>query len=165
MPSGRYDAFVAERAGGRLRPGPIMAQGRQVGTHQGIHRYTVGQRRNLGVALGRRAYVVAIDPETATVRLGGADELFCAATLLEDTVLGDDVRLPMACDVAVRYRGRATACEVSSRGQGQVLVRFAQPISSVVPGQSAAFFRGGRVLGGGVIRKAVMPSETDRRAE
>jgi tRNA-specific 2-thiouridylase len=165
VPSGRYHAFVAERAGERLRPGPLVTQGQTVGTHQGIHRYTVGQRRSLGVALGRRAYVVAIDPATATVRLGGADELFCTAALLEDTVLGDDIRLPMACDVAVRYRGRLTACEVSSQGPGQVLVRFAKPMSAVVPGQCAVFFRGERVLGGGVIRKAVTPSESDRRVE
>src|SRR5262249_5478435 len=79
VPSARYAAFVEQRAVGRTRPGPSLdAGGRVVGTHAGIHRFTVGQRKGLGVALGSPAFVVDIDAESSSVRLGGADDLLHA---------------------------------------------------------------------------------------
>jgi len=156
VPSGRYDAFVAERAPDRLRPGPIVDEtGRSVGTHAGIHGFTVGQRKSLGVALGRRAYVVGIDAETATVRLGERNELFAAGALLEETSLAPDVTAPFSCDVMVRYRGTAYPARVEARAGAGLHVAFETPVSAVVSGQFAVFVRGERVLGGGVIRATV----------
>ena len=130
VPTGRYDAFVAERAPARLRPGPIVDdQGRTVGQHAGVHRFTVGQRRNLGVALGKPSYVVAIDPEQGRIEL------------------------PLAAEVQVRYRGTPLPARIVRAASG-VRVLFDKPVQAVVPGQFAVFYAGTRVLGGGLIRKA-----------
>lgn len=156
VPNGRYDAFVAERAPERLRPGPIVDEtGRPVGTHGGIHGFTLGQRKSLGVALGRRAYVVGIDPENATVRLGERDELLAGGALLEETSLAPDVTAPFSCEVMVRYRGTPYPARVEARSEGRLHVAFDAPVAAVVPGQFAVFVRGERVLGGGVIRETV----------
>ena len=156
VPSGRYDAFVKERADGRLRPGPIIdGAGRVVGQHGGIHAFTVGQRRNLGVALGERAYVVGVDPESATVRLGRHEELLAQGAIVDDLSLCADLRLPAAVDVVVRYRGKPVACTLEALDGKSALLRFGSPIQAVVPGQFAVFYRGDRALGGGLIRKAL----------
>ena len=77
VPTGRYDAFIERRAASKIRPGKMVdAAGRVLGTHGGVHKFTIGQRKGLGVALGRPAFVVGIDPEEATVRLGSETELF-----------------------------------------------------------------------------------------
>jgi tRNA-specific 2-thiouridylase len=118
--------------------------------HEGIHRFTVGQRRNLGVATGERAYVTDIDVDSATVRLGRNDELLSQQGLLDDVVLHPGVALPLECDVAVRYRGVAHPATVDRDGS-RFRVRFRTPVSAVVPGQVAVFYRGDVVLGGGTL--------------
>jgi tRNA-uridine 2-sulfurtransferase len=156
VPSGRYDAFVAERAPERVRPGPILDErGATVGEHSGIHAFTLGQRKSLGVALGRRAYVVGIDPERAAVHLGERAELAVSGAELEETSVAPDVEPPFDCDVLVRYRGTGYAARVEARADGRLRVEFREPVVAVVPGQFAVFVRGERVLGGGVIRRTV----------
>jgi tRNA-specific 2-thiouridylase len=155
VPAGRYDSFVAERADGRLRPGPIVdATGRSVGQHDGVHGFTVGQRKNLGVSLGKRAYVTAIEPETATVRLGERDALLAGGALVAEPVLDAGVSLPFEAGVMVRYRGVPVPARVTRAATG-LRVEFEQPVTAVVPGQYAVFLAGDRVLGGGVITKAL----------
>jgi tRNA-specific 2-thiouridylase len=155
VPTGHYAEFVAKEAPERLRPGPIVDdQGRPVGRHEGIHSFTVGQRKNLGVALGRRAYVVGIDGATATVRLGARDDLRAQAALLEDAVLRSDVLLPLTCEVSVRYRGVPRRARLTSQSDRGLLVEFDEPATAVVPGQYAVFYDGSRVLGGGAIKES-----------
>jgi tRNA-uridine 2-sulfurtransferase len=151
VPTGRYDAFVAERAAGRARPGQIVDDhGRVLGAHDGIFRFTRGQRKKLGISLGKRAYVVDVDPARAEVRLGDREELLSHGALLSDVALHSG-SLPLACDAVVRYRGRATAAELRNGGE----LRFGEPVSTVVPGQYAVLYRGETVLGGGVITKSL----------
>ncbi|HTA91140.1 MAG TPA: tRNA 2-thiouridine(34) synthase MnmA [Polyangiaceae bacterium] len=155
VPTGRYDSFVAERADGRLRPGPILdEQGQKIGEHQGVFRFTLGQRKNLGVALGQRAYVVGVDAEKATVTLGSADSLYSSSAELVEVALAADLSLPLRCAVQVRYRGTPAPAEVRRVGQA-VHVFFDQPQRAVVPGQFAVFYDAERVLGGGMIRSAL----------
>src|SRR4051794_18454763 len=86
--AGAYARFVEERADGRVRPGAIVdADGRVVGAHGGVHRFTVGQRKGLGVALGRPVFVSRIDPQTASVHLGDGDALAARGAEIEDVVL------------------------------------------------------------------------------
>ena len=116
VPTGRYDTFVAERAGDRLRPGPIVDDsGRPVGHHDGVHGFTVGQRKNLGVSLGKRAYVTGIDAETATVRLGERDALLAAGALVAEPALSAGVSAPFEAEVMVRYRGTPVPARVRAR--------------------------------------------------
>jgi tRNA-uridine 2-sulfurtransferase len=153
VPTGRYDSFVESRAGARIRPGPILdAAGRRVGEHGGIHQFTRGQRKNLGVALGERAYVVEIDEESATVRLGPREALLSASAALDEVALAPGTALPLRCGVAVRYRGEPTPAEIRRDAAGQVVVTFEVPVAAVVAGQYAVFYRNDEVLGGGRIR-------------
>lgn len=154
VPSGRYDEFVSSRAQGRVRPGLIFDEaGRVVGNHRGVHGFTIGQRRNLGVALGRRAYVVGLDPEGGAVRLGPREALLSSGALLDRVVLSEDITLPVECEVAVRYRASPMAASLRAGPSGAEVV-FRTAVPAVVPGQFAVFYRGERVIGGGAIRRA-----------
>jgi len=166
VPTGRYDAFVADRAGDRLRPGTLVdAAGLSVGEHTGTHGYTVGQRHNLGVALGYRAYVVAVEPEKGIVRLGRREQLLSSGAKLAEAVLSDDFALPGEAEVAVRYSPQTVPCQISRTPQGTLQVTFKAPLASVVPGQYAVFYRGERVLGGGLIIESVPASNAHEPLE
>lgn len=158
--SSRYDAFVAERAGasgaGRVRPGPIIGpSGRVIGQHGGLHRFTVGQRKGLGVSLGAPAYVVRLDASSSAVHLGYQEDLGCRGAALAGVTLGEGVALPLACEVQVRARHRPASGRVSRRldvtGEEVTVVDFDSPVPAVAPGQIAVFYAGERVLGGGAI--------------
>lgn len=151
VPTGRYDRFVSERAPERVRPGPIIdASGREIGRHGGVHQFTRGQRKNVGVALGHRAYVVDIEPESATVRLGEHPPL-AAGALLDELSVAPGVETPLRAGVAVRYRGEPHPAEVRLESTTGARVTFDAPVPAVVPGQYAVFYAGDRVLGGGRI--------------
>jgi tRNA-specific 2-thiouridylase len=153
VPTGRYDELVQARAPDRLRPGPIVGQdGRVLGQHAGVHRFTLGQRRNLGVAAGERAYVVDIDAETHAVHLGKKEDLLATSFEVEDLVLQAGVTLPLAAQVVVRYRGHRTAARATASSQaGRVTVNLDEPVVAPTAGQYAVFYDGQRVLGGGAI--------------
>jgi len=164
VPTGRYDEFVRRRAGDRVRPGAIVdEQGRKVGNHQGVFGFTVGQRKNLGVALGKRSYVVHIEAETATVHLGSREALGTSTALLDELVLAGGVRLPLDAEVSVRYRSPRVRARLVRAGD-QAEVRFEKPVTAVVPGQAAVFYDGDAVVGGGRIVKAVARPRHDEAA-
>jgi tRNA-specific 2-thiouridylase len=154
VPSGRYDAFVAARVPReRLRPGPIVdGEGRTVGRHGGVHGFTIGQRKGLGVALGKPAFVVGLDAESATVRLGDEAELLASEARIGGAAWCDDVRFPLEAEVRVRARhgGERAVIERLDR-DGVFVARFREPVRAISPGQVAVAYRGDRVLGGGTI--------------
>ncbi|WP_272418528.1 tRNA 2-thiouridine(34) synthase MnmA [Polyangium jinanense] len=164
VPAGGYGAFVENRAGReRVRPGPIVDErGRTVGHHEGVHRFTIGQRKGIGVALGRPAFVVGIDADSGAVRLGGEDALLATGALLEAGAWSDDVAFPLEADVRVRARHegeRATIERVQDPERGEVLVaRFHTPVKAVSPGQVAVAYDGDRVCGGATIKAAIHAS-------
>jgi tRNA-uridine 2-sulfurtransferase len=165
VPTGRYDAFVAERSLGRLRPGPIVdPEGRPVGRHSGVHGFTIGQRKGLGVALGRPAFVVGLDPATATVRLGAEHELLSMGARLEGAAWSDDATFPLEAEVRVRARHEGERAvidrEIDPATLAEVFVaRFRAPVRAVSPGQVAVAYRGDRVYGGGTITRALASAE------
>ena len=147
-----YAAFVEERAAGRVRPGPIVdGEGRVVGQHEGVHRFTVGQRKGLGVALGKPAFVTSIDPATATVRLGDEADLASTEATIEDIVVAPGVTLPLEARIRIRYRHEGARGRVERTGGTSGQIRFAAPVRAVSRGQVAVFYDGDRVLGGGRI--------------
>ncbi len=146
---GQHDGFIEQRA--QVRPGQIVqADGRVLGPHGGIHKFTLGQRRNLGVATGERRFVTALDPATAQVTLGDRSELYRDWARLEDVKLASDIGPPIAVDCMVRYRGHLQASRLVWDDPGYC-VHFDEPLGPVVPGQFAVFFLGDRVVGGGKI--------------
>ena len=157
-----YADFVAERAMGRLRPGPIVdEQGRAVGAHDGVHRFTVGQRKGVGVSLGRPAFVTRIDPASATVHLGGEPALQSRGAQLVDVVWADGVSLPARARVRVRYRHAGDEATVTASGQGGARVAFDRPVRAITRGQTAVMYDGDLVLGGGSIAAALSGGDLD----
>jgi tRNA-specific 2-thiouridylase len=148
-----YADFVAERAAGRLRPGPIVDDsGHVVGNHDGIHRFTVGQRKGLGIALGRPVFVERIDAETSTVHLGGEDALRSSTAELDEVVLPEGISLPLRAHVRVRYRHEGDAAQIEPGArEGTARLTFDRPVRAVTRGQTAVFYDGDRVVGGGRI--------------
>jgi tRNA-specific 2-thiouridylase len=162
VPDGDYAGFIERyleaegREGERPARGEIVdTEGRVVGTHEGVHRYTTGQRRGIGVSRQLPLYVVRVEPETNRVVVGDAEELLSA----EFDVAGvnwiafDEPSEPVRADVRVRYRHKESPATITPLGQGRVRVRFDAPQRAVTPGQATVFYRGEEVLGGGWIVK------------
>jgi tRNA-specific 2-thiouridylase len=149
-----YAAFVEARAEGRVRPGPIVdADGRVVGSHDGIHRFTVGQRKGLGVALGKPAFVARIDAGTGAVHLAEGSALGAPAAEVEDVVLQAGLTAATGFDahVRVRYRHEGAPARIAVEGT-RATITFDAPVRAVTRGQVAVFYDGDKVLGGGRIR-------------
>jgi tRNA-specific 2-thiouridylase len=161
-----YADFVQARAGNRVRPGPIVDEtGQAVGRHDGVHRFTIGQRKGLGVALGRPAFVRHIDAETATVHLGSESALGARAATLDDLSLAEGISLPIRARVRIRYRHEGddatvegapsperTATSAASNPMPQrALVTFDHPVRAATRGQIAVLYREDHVIGGGRI--------------
>ena len=155
-----YAEFVARRADGRVRPGRILGPaGEVVGQHEGLHKFTIGQRKGLGVALGQPAFVVALDASDGSVRLGSEAELTAEGALLAPdfalTYPERDAELPAAV-IQVRARHGGAAGRLSLDGSGRALVHFDEPVRAVSPGQVAVLYsEDGRVLGGGTIEAPI----------
>ena len=139
----------------RIGPGWFVdSKGLKLGQHKGFAYYTIGQRKGLGIALGEPAYVLKINPEKNTVMLGNADQLKTEYMLVEPPVAPDIEEL-LTCpnlSVRIRYRSRPIPCQVLQLPDNSyLLVKFATEASAITPGQSAVFYDGNRVLGGGFI--------------
>jgi tRNA-specific 2-thiouridylase len=120
--------------------------------HDGIEKFTVGQRKGLGFGSASRRYVLRIVPETRAVVIGERDGLL-ASGLRADRVnwLIDPPAEPLACQAKIRYRHEPAAAMVVALPDGGARVEFAEPQSAVAPGQAVVFYDGERVLGGGWI--------------
>ncbi len=145
--------YVALRAPGRVRVGEVVStRGEVLGHHAGIHRFTVGQRRGLGVAGPQPRYVVRIEPSAARVVVGTPAEASRERFEVSDAtwVSGAAPEAPMEVRVRVRHRHEGEAAVVLARGAGAE-VRLARPVRGVAPGQAAVFYAGDEVVGGGRI--------------
>lgn len=131
----------------------VDAAGVKLGQHKGYPYYTIGQRKGLEIALGKPAYVLKINPQKNTVMLGDADALEASYMLVEEPGVVNEPEF-YACpnlSVRIRYRSKPIGCKVKRLDDGRLLVRFETPASAITPGQSAVFYVGKRVLGGGLI--------------
>ncbi len=134
-----------------------------MGEHAGVHGFTIGQRKGLGVALGKPAFVVGLDAATSTVRLGSEDDLLSTAALLDGAAWSDDAAFPLAADVRVRARHDGEPAVIDreidpATGAEIFVARFRAPVRAVSPGQIAVAYQGDRVLGGGMITRAIAAS-------
>jgi tRNA-specific 2-thiouridylase len=164
VPDGDYGRFVAEHVDGRapaLEPGPIVdGEGHRLGTHDGVARYTVGQRRGLGIAHPEPLYVVAIDAGTNTLTVGPRADLARRTFVVDEVnwVSVDGLPTERSAGIQIRYRHRGVAGLLRPGPEGRVEVVLAEPQDAVTPGQSAVFYDGDVVLGGGVIAADVVTS-------
>ena len=153
VPSGDHAAFIHSRRGPSPSAGEIvLSDGTVVGTHDGLERFTIGQRKGLGVALGEPRFVVRLERETGRVVLGAKDELASALlTAKEVNWLADRPCTARRCEVKIRYNARAVPATVEVLDEGRLQVVFDQPQMAVAPGQAVVCYDGPRVLGGGWI--------------
>ncbi len=152
--SGEAAEFVALRRPDRVRAGEVVSVGGAVlGRHGGVHGFTVGQRRGLGVPGPEPRYVVRIDAEAARVVVGTSAEASRGAFSVREAswVAGEPPRGPVEALVKVRHRHAGERGEVRALGGGRAEVRLATPVRGVAPGQAAVFYAGDEVLGGGRI--------------
>lgn len=156
VPDGDHTAVVRSRRPGVASGVIVEKDGTVLGEHDGIDRFTVGQRKGLGVAAGRKRFVLDILPETGTVVVGDPEDLL-AAGLVASRInwLIDVPTEPLACTAKIRYRHAGVAAVVTATTDGGVTVRFATPQAAVTPGQAVTFYAGTRVLGGGWIERAL----------
>jgi tRNA-specific 2-thiouridylase len=150
---GDYASFLENTLGLTAPAGDFLdREGRLLGRHRGLIRYTVGQRRGLG-SFGRPLYVTGLNPKDNTVRLGPEEELFVDSAVVGDVnfIAEAGLKRPMEASVQIRYRSPAEPARLEPHPAG-VLVRFDVQRKSVTPGQAAVFYQGDLVLGGGTIQ-------------
>lgn len=162
VPDGKYAEFIdryltAEGEEERIPDaGEIVnTKGERVGTHQGIHRYTIGQRRGIGIAHEKPLYVVQIDSTRNRIVVGEQDEL----SSLEFTAAGvnwvafDEPKEPVRAQVKVRYRHEPDKATITALPNNRARIVFDEPQRAITPGQATVFYRGDEVVGGGWIVK------------
>lgn len=157
VPDGNYARFVSELAG-VSGPGPIIGpDGKEAGEHQGVFRYTVGQRHGLGLSFGQPVYVKKIDPESGAVYLGYDSELWRRAFIIHEVnwVSMAPPEKKISASVRIRYLAKEKPAVIMPLGDGKAEVVFDAPERAVTPGQSAVFYEGDRVLGGGIIEQVI----------
>lgn len=158
VPDRDYAGWVERHAPAEaLRPGTVRDEsGRALATHRGVHRFTVGQRRGLGIGDGVARWVTKVDGTTGTVHVGGKEALACRGLVAEQVrwaagtpATDGDVR------VRIRHRHVPVAARLTHTAGDRVEAWFDEPASAVTPGQAAVFYRGDEVLGGGWIAEAL----------
>ena len=156
IPNNDYRTFLAEQVPGfseKYGPGWFVdTAGKRLGQHQGFPHYTIGQRKGLGIALGQPAFVLAIDAQRNEVVLGSREELKGEEFRVKACNLMKYASLPPAYEVTarIRYRNRGARAALYPEGE-QVKVVFHETMDSITPGQSAVFYEGEDVVGGGII--------------
>ncbi len=164
VPDGNYAGFIdryldAENATDRL-PGAgeiVDTTGRVIGRHEGIHRYTIGQRRGIGIADERPLYVISIDAAKNRVTAGSSEDLLSTEFTVArvNWIALDDPKEPVRAEVRVRYRHTAAAATITPLPNQRARIVFDEPQRAITPGQASVFYRGDEVLGGGWIVKSM----------
>ena len=159
VPGGDYkrflDAYLAEQ--GEALPDTagelVTTSGEVLGEHGGIHNFTVGQRKGLGVATGSPLYVIQINGAERQVVVGGEENLYSNTlrTRRVNLIAVDDLREPMRVVVKIRHRHEPAPAIIEEAGDDEILVTFDKPQRAITPGQAAVFYHGELVVGGGWI--------------
>ncbi len=154
VPGGDYRNLLREERADSLRPGPIVdMQGRELGRHEGLPLYTIGQRRGLGIAASQPLYVTALDATRNALVVGpqaALDRRALDATQV--TFVGAEwPTAPFDCQAQIRSHAAPVAARVTPNAPGHIHVEFARPQRAVSPGQAVVLYDGDVVLGGGRI--------------
>jgi len=151
---GDYRGFLEAEAPEIAQPGAFVGtDGAVIGVHRGVPFYTPGQRRGLGLSAAQRLYVVRVDAPSNTVVVGREEDLLDPACTVGDlNLLGmASMDTPIRAQVKVRYASPAVPAMIHPLEDGRLRIEFETPQCALSPGQSAVFYQGDRVLGGGII--------------
>lgn len=154
VPDGDYAGYIERYIDEVFRPGPIMDEsGRILGEHRGLIRYTIGQRRGLGIASEGRLYVKTLDTDRNAVVLGGNPSLYSQTleAVRFNLIAGGRLERPVRLGAKIRYRHAEQPATAEQIDEDRVRVTFDTPQRAITPGQSVVLYDGDVVVGGGVI--------------
>jgi len=156
LPGNDYRKFLKSHTGKEFKPGPVVnKEGRVLGEHKGIPLYTIGQREGLGIAWSHPLYITEINAKNNTITVGAKDEVLRKEFLVKSLHFsGSMPKKKIAASVKIRYNHREVRA-VLLPVKNKIKVKFHEPQFAVTPGQSAVFYQGDMVLGGGIIERAV----------
>jgi len=160
IPEGDYGDFIERWTGEALIPGDFLdLDGKVLGRHRGTPRYTLGQRKGLGLALPRPGYVCAIDSAQNTVTVGNESLLFSNTLAARELnwIAFERLDRPLRCKAKVRYRQNEQWAVAEQTGEKTLRVTFDEPQRAITPGQAVVLYDGDYVLGGAVIQPNISP--------
>ena len=139
----------------KLSGGDILYHDKKIGTHKGYPYYTIGQRRGLNVAIGKKIYVSGTDPEKNIVTVDDESGLFHSGFTAKEInlMMFDKLESPIKAKVKIRYNDKGSEALIEQTGEDLVKVTFDSPQKAITPGQSAVFYTGNDLIGGGIIDK------------
>lgn len=162
VPSGDYASFIENYLGKPYGEGVYLdVNGNILGKNKGVINYTIGQRKGLGIALGKPAFVISKDAETNSVVLGDEELLFYNKIVVKDVnfISISDLADNMRVKAKLRYRHTEQPAVISPLGEGKVLLTFDEPQRAPSSGQSAVFYDEDTVVGGGIIERGIKDGE------
>ena len=158
IPDNDYAGFIEGMTGQPIEVGDFVDRsGRVLGKHKGLIYYTVGQRKGIGIASTEALFVIELDPVRNRVVLGPQEALFSSRLIASDIRYVSDkpVSYPFSTEASIRYAAPAVPAMVFEGEDGEVDVRFDEPIRAITPGQTVVFYKGDKVLGGGEIVRSI----------
>lgn len=154
IPDGNYAAFLKQQSPELVKTGPILdVNGKQLGIHKGLHYYTIGQRKGLGIASPDPLYVVRLDKKNNAVIVGRDQDVFNRSLLASSLnwIAVEEVKKPMTVAAKIRYNSAETAATIYPIDGERIKVVFKEKQRAITPGQSVVFYQEDIVLGGGII--------------
>ncbi|MFR5644219.1 MAG: tRNA 2-thiouridine(34) synthase MnmA [Clostridium paraputrificum] len=156
IPDNDHGRFILEAKSGKIKPGNFVdKEGNVLGRHKGIVYYTIGQRKGLGLSLGRPVFVTDIRPKTNEVVIGPEEDIFKTDLLAKDInfIPFDNLEGELKVTAKVRYSARPAEAVLYPEKNGKVRVSFKDKQRAITKGQSVVFYDGNIVVGGGIIEK------------
>jgi tRNA-specific 2-thiouridylase len=153
-----YHDFLLRNAPDIAQPGKIMDRhGNQLGDHQGLAFYTIGQRKGIRIAAAEPLYVLEKNSYENILVVGSADDLNQNLILVKDVnwISGNEPQSGFQADVKIRYKADYRQAQITPQDHQKVLIQFDQPVRDATPGQFAVFYREDELLGGGEIEKTI----------
>lgn len=157
IPDNNYGKFIKEKNKKNISLGDFVdTKGNVLGKHKGIIYYTIGQRKGLGLSLGKPAYVVDILPEKNQVVIGDNEDVFSDKLIANDInfIPFDKLKAPMKVEVKIRYSAKPASATIYPIEENKVKVEFDSPQRAITPGQAVVFYDGNVLVGGGTIVKS-----------
>jgi tRNA-specific 2-thiouridylase len=153
----RYQDFLIQSGCIKKQAGPVITtSGKEIGHHNGLHEFTIGQRRGINCPGPYPYYVVRLEQHTNTLVVGKKDDLLSESCLIHDiNWIVDPPKFAIDIDVRIRYRTKAVKAKLTPTHLKQAILHFDTKQSAVTPGQVAVFYQGDTVCGGGIIQQVL----------
>jgi len=160
VPNNNYRELLEMRNPGlneKLSGGDLVYQDKKIGSHKGYPYYTIGQRRGLNVAIGKRLYVSKIDSQNNVVIVDEEEKIYSSEFITKEInlMLTDRIDKPIKALVKIRYNDKGSEAMIEQTDDSHIKVKFDVPQKAVTPGQSAVFYSGDNVIGGGIIENII----------